>query len=123
MPGRHGTPVAPTTHAIAAPARPFASPKPTTPSVLAWGAAATVQGGNGAPRKVTPIAAWWLTSDGTGSDATRPSLGRFLIVELKLSAAGSPATFPVPLTGDGPMVVSGGRMVSDAGDSASDDVV
>lgn len=100
-----------------------AAAHPSTAAALPFGTPATVEGGNGAYLTVTPVAAWWLTSDGSGPGATHPSLGRFLIIELKLSPVSSPATFPVPLTGDGPSIISGGRIISDAGDNASNNVV
>lgn len=107
----------------AAATRPPVSPSPVkTPAVLPWGAPAAVQGGNGAPLKVTPVSAWWLTSGGTGSDG-KPPLGRFLVIEMKLTPVSGPATFPAPMTGDGPEIISGGRVISDAGDDASSNVV
>lgn len=93
------------------------------PTALAFGTTAAVEGGTGAFMHMTPFAAWWLTSGGTRSDETQPGNGYFLIVEFRLSPEGAPATFPAPLTGDGPEVISDGRVLSDAGDSASDNVV
>lgn len=98
--------------------RPPTLPSPAKPAVLPWGTPAVVQGGNGAPLKVTPASAWWLRTGGTGE--SKPTLGRFLVIEMKLTATAGPATFPVP--GEGPEVISGGRVVSDAGDDASDNI-
>lgn len=71
---------------------------------------------------VTPVAAWWLRSGGKVSDETQPGNGWFLILELKLDAE-VPTTFPGPLTGDGPQVISGGQEWNSGGDSASDNAV
>lgn len=96
------------------------APTTTAAAELPFGAAAIVQGGNGSRLKATPFAAWWLANGGTDDS---PSLGHFLIIEMMLSPVSAPAMFPVPLTGEGPEVISGDRSISDAGDDASNNVV
>ncbi len=92
-------------------------------AVLAFGTPAPVDGANGAAILLTPVSAWWLISGGNQIGETQPTLGQFLIIEMKLKPENEPTTFPLPLSGDGPSVISGGQVIPDTGDTASDEVV
>ncbi|HTS99952.1 MAG TPA: hypothetical protein VMI33_25390 [Streptosporangiaceae bacterium] len=114
---RTGAAAAHVSHGAASPARTRSG------AVLAFGTPARVDGANGAAVLLTPVSAWWLISGGNQVGETQPVLGHFLIIEMKLRPETEPTTFPLPLTGDGPSVISGGQVIPDTGDTASDDVV
>jgi hypothetical protein len=91
----------------------------TSPAALPFGTSVIVEGGNGALLRATPDGAWWLPYAGTATDEVVPEHGRWLITEIRLTPPGAAATFPDPQSGDGPEVISGGRIWPGTGDGTS----
>jgi hypothetical protein len=122
--GSSGQPSATTgTHTAAASSSPSAPASASAP--LAFGKTAMVSDANGNAMTVTPVAAWWLPGNVQKGESGTESAenGEFLIIELRVTAQASGASFPAPITGSGPMVYSHGQTFGAGNTQAADNTV
>jgi hypothetical protein len=129
---------APPSSSPASPAAPVATatqgvtakPSATAPAAAAFGTPKRVTNAAGNTLTITPVEAWWLAGNiqsryiphAASSGLSPAENGRFLIIEMRVEAVSGTAYFPAPIIG-GPAIFTHHRLFTDAGDSASDNVV